>query len=244
MNTTVLLQLLIAIGVVGSLVGIFYLVAESRKVRVLRSHLSAQSSKKFSQSQPRFLTRDKWAEFEANLPKLKQVIVVSDVVDEPADGLRRAVMSNFARGVRYSFLISNSKADQELNGYIRIFRAIATIAIRDFKLRKRPEELALILALPDDWNNPPFVFYRTEEEVPSPEGLKTQHRTIAFRGDKTNVGIADRYEALDPVVGDALATALNSGAPKEVQEELASLQQDKFRGPEILKNVIPLASRN
>ena len=64
---------------------------------------------------------------EGSLPDLKRVIVIADQIEDPEDELRRAVKHNFQKGVHYLFLISKSRAPQELDRYVKIFMTLAEI---------------------------------------------------------------------------------------------------------------------
>lgn len=227
------------VGGIGVFAGLVFFFSELRKLRVVQ--------RRFEQADESFMvlgdgadifTHEQWINFEATVPGLRQVIVVSDRVQDPQDALRAAVMTNFKRGVRYSFLVSHSKGHQELDGYINMFVATAKVAIRDFRLDVPADELVKILALPIEWNNPPFVFYRASDDAAATTDDSSATKTIAFRGDKANVGIANRYVALDPFVADALATALYADAPEEMKIELQEFYQDSFKSIEAFEKVV------
>lgn len=176
------------------------------------------------------LTLENWAEFERAVHNLKQVIVVADIVQEPHDALLDAVMHNFSRGVRYSFIVSRSKAIAEMNGYLKIFEGLATIAIAKHHLKMEVSDLVSIESFEDEWNGVPFVFYRIED-TDAPITAETRFQTLAFWGDKWNAGIANNYQSLPSPVADALATALMAGAPQPVKKLLEKLEKDKFSEP-------------
>ncbi len=137
-------------------------------------------------------------------------------------------------GICVQVIVSKSKANKELHGYLEIFDALATIAIKEHSLQQSVTDLVSIEALPYEWNGFPFVFYRLQD-TSDPLTERSGFKTLAFWGNRVNVGIADSYEALPPAVADALATALMNGAPTRVQRMLPSLE-DNFQQPEVVLN--------
>jgi bifunctional DNase/RNase len=233
--------------VLGAVVGLCRVVAEIKQIRLaqvelvrIRSNPTLPAKIDLANA-PIRLSRNNWAEFEGRIENLKQVIVVADIVEKPDSKLHEAVIHNFSRGVHYSFVVSKSKAVSELHGYLDIFAALATIAIKQHDLSQTIEDLVSIEALPDDWNSVPLVFYRVQDtaEQGTPNAPL---KTLAFWGDKSNVGIADTYQALPAPVSDALAIALMSGAPIPVRQALANLENDNFeRGESLLGEVRALS---
>jgi hypothetical protein len=156
-----------------------------------------------------YLGVDELAALEEGLKGLEKVIVVCDRVEAPSDGLRRAVTQNLQRGVAYLFLVSNRRAEAELDGYFNIFRLIA----RDVTSRNRAHDtidrLVGIQSLPYDWDQVPYIFYQTF--------VGDQSRTFALRGDQEKEGISDGYFLVTPRSAEAIATTLLHGAPKPIQ---------------------------
>lgn len=173
---------------------------------------------------PTVLDHDNWAEFEGTLPHLVQVVILADVVEQPQNGLLRAVLANFQRGVQYCFIVSSSKADKELEGFFAIFEGYARAAITKFGLHKSVTDLVTILRLPDDWENVPYVFYRFRDG-PSELGCI---RTIAFRGDIDRAGIADRYIAVDQDSAEALHKLLLGKPPECIEKVVPLWANDKI----------------
>ncbi len=173
---------------------------------------------------PTVLSNHNWAEFERCVPDLWQVIVLADTVEAPINGLQKAVLENFKRGVKYIFIVSNSKAEDELHGFYGLFEKLAAIAIHKFSADFKVEDLVTILRLPDEWDNVPFVFYRMK-------GKDSHIRTIAFRGDKVNAGIANKYVAQDQANAEALVKLLLGKPPEKIEATLAILAKDEFVNP-------------
>lgn len=146
---------------------------------------------------------------EGSLKDLSQVVVVADHVEAPSDALRQAVEKNLARGVQYRFLISQSKAADELDGYYQLFEALAKIA------RKRSgtdvRELVNIQQLPYDWVETPYIFYRLPAQE-SPDSF----RYVAVRGNQRYEGIADFYSYLEPEYAHMIGRAILADAPSPI----------------------------
>jgi hypothetical protein len=144
-------------------------------------------------------------EIEGSLPDLERVIVVADRIEDPEHELRDAVRANFAKGVRYLFLVSKSTAQAELQGYYKIFRALAEI------VTKNPvTNLVDIQELPYDWPNFPYVFYETKSKGAS------QPNFVAFRGSQRREGIADFYSPVESGAAYILARAVLSDSPHPI----------------------------
>lgn len=188
------------------------------------------------------LRRDNWAAFERAVQNLKQVIVVADVVQKPDGSLRDAVIHNFSRGVRYTFIVSKN-ARQKQKDYVELFRDLASIAIHEHSLTLTIEQMIKVEILPDDWNGVPFVFYRIED-TNSPLTAKSRFSTLAFWGNTQNAGIAEEYEALPGPVADALATALVSGAPSQIKSEIKNLEDDNFASEKVVGFVSPVTTKS
>lgn len=198
-----------------------------RRLEKIPPALRVVTRDRYRREPPVFLSQEKWAEFEGSIENLKRVIVVADKVERPNNSLERSVINNFGHKVHYSFIVSKSKASAELHGYYEIFKALAVIAIHQFKLDCTVDDLVSILALPDEWDCVPLVFYRvgeTSEATHRPGSL----RTIAFWGNNMRSGISESYESLPPEVADALAIALVSGAPEPIKEMLNEVEKDHF----------------
>src|SRR6266446_5600822 len=233
--------LFISLCVLGVVFALVKIVVDSKALRSMESSIaqlrmeSADGGQNEVSDVPIRLDQENWAEFERKVHNLKQVIVVADIVQEPLETLRDAVIHNFSRGVRYSFIVSRSKAISERNGYLKIFEGLAQIAISKHHLKVKVDELVSIESFEDEWQCVPFVFYRVED-TDAPISAPTRLRTLAFWGDKWFAGIANNYESLPPPVADALATSLMAGAPRPVKTLLEQLEKDTFSaGAEMLE---------
>lgn len=159
---------------------------------------------------------------ERDLPYLQMVIVIADTVEKPAASLSEAVEHNFGRHVKYLFLVSPETVSQEIEGYYTLFETLAKIVIRR-KLgpSKQLKDLVDIQQLPYNWDDYPHIFYRLE----LPSGEK---KTLAFRGDKLNKGIAAHYARVDPAYAHTIWRAVTSDAPKSVAVSHINMDRDQF----------------
>lgn len=193
-----------------------------------------------SRSEPKFaappiLNHENWANFERlGIPNLIliQVVVVADTVEQPINGLQKAVLENFKRGVKYCFIVSGSKAEEEVKGFYGIYAQLAAIAINKFGADFKLDDLVTILKLPDEWNNVPFVFYRMKEG----HAANAEIRTIAFRGDTEKAGIADQYSAVDQNTAEGLWKLLMGRPPEKIEAAIAVGPNDGFLNPIIVLN--------
>lgn len=153
------------------------------------------------------------ASVERDITGLKRVIIMCHQVDAPQDNLRMAVEHNFARGVKYLFLISASHAQAELNGYYKIFEALARIHIAKTGEARPLADLVEIQQLLYDWADYPYIFYQFGTAL----GLST----IAFRGSQRLKGIAGYYRRLDATTAHTIAVATVSDGPQPIREQVA-----------------------
>lgn len=167
------------------------------------------------------ISLDKLALIERCTVNLEQVIVAADVVRDPAGSpLLVPVKVNFGRQVKYLFLVSKSRAAEELAGYYRVFEAYAQIELGPDATQSELKELIDIRELSYDWTTYPHVFYQARNS----DGEKT---TVAFRGNSLGVGYSDKYTRLGPEEAHTIATAILADAP-------VSLVQDDFaKHPEL-----------
>ncbi len=169
----------------------------------------------FRSSIARFISAGELGIFEKDLPNLKQVIVLANKVERPNDRLAEAVEDNFGEKVSYLFLVSNSKADEEVSGYYLIFEALAKkVAAEKKDSSISVNELVTIKQLPYDWDDVPYIFYQY-----TVDGSSNRY-TIAFRGNEKREGIAEYYEKLSPSRSSTLVSALLSEAPQEIRANL------------------------
>lgn len=143
---------------------------------------------------PHHLTADELGVLEGGLPGLFQILVIANRIEDPAGKLDKAVVSNLKKGIPYIFLISQSEAEQEIDGYFKIFEKYAELANPD-----RPTaDLVKIKKLDMDWNDYPYVFYFLRG--PSREAV------VAYQGTQIKEGIADDYRHIDGHVVAAILT--------------------------------------
>ncbi len=148
---------------------------------------------------------------EGSIERLQRVIVMAHQVERPTDELAEAVEMNFRRGVKYIFLVSRSRAQLELNGYYKIFEALAEIALARDRPNRDVRDLVEIKQLPFDWDDYPFIFYQVSDD-------KGAVRTIAFRGEQLHEGIADFYTTIPPSYAHTIATSVLADGPGPIDE--------------------------
>jgi hypothetical protein len=149
--------------------------------------------------------------------RLREVIVVAHEVDRPGDALHDAVRDNLKNEVRYSFLVSKSRSQQELNGYFRDFETIANKVFEENggTLTFDPRDNVTMMVLPYEWNDFPYIFYRltagrsVENEAPA--------CTYAIRGKQVNRGIADAYVAVPQEPAQTIAKVIMEGRPARIR---------------------------
>lgn len=166
---------------------------------------------------------------EGNINDLVQVIVAAHQVERPTNALYAAVERNFERGVQYTFLISRSRAEQEIDGYYRIFRAIAHIVISRTRSSFKVEDLVTIRRLSFDWRDTPYIFYQAK-------ATNGQLATVALRGSQKYEGIAESYQRLPQELAHTIALALFSDAPQPLafsEEEFEQVPLLKIQGGEV-----------
>lgn len=150
---------------------------------------------------------------ERDLKNLRTVIVLADRIEKPSGALEDAVENNFSEKVHYMFLVSQKRAEKEINGYFLIFKALAQKAISEMTEPIEIKSLISIRKLTYDWPDVPYIFYQYEK---NPGEIST----IAFRGNQRGEGIADAYEQLKDSHSLAIASALLAAAPEEITADL------------------------
>lgn len=161
---------------------------------------------------------------EGTFDKLSQVIVIADHVNAPSDELQRAVEQNLSRGVKYLFLVSHSKAEEELAGYYKIFDALSVIVNQRSGNSTNAHDLVTIQKLPYDWVEVPHIFYQL---------LATDRcdgvRYVAVRGNQLHEGIADFYTYIEPAYAHMIARAILSDAPSPI-----TVRREEFVGSNVV----------
>lgn len=161
---------------------------------------------------------DEWEEItahdlgliESSIKGLVRVIVAAHRVEEPTNSLRNAVKKNLRDNVEYQFLVSKSRAESEIDGWIHMFLSIARVVLADADSELKPRDLIKISNLSYDWRDTPYVFYQSDVG----DGRLS---TIAFRGNQTDEGIAERYVRLPGWLAYSMALATLSDAPSPMQ---------------------------
>lgn len=172
----------------------------------------------------RFVTVCHLGKIEKELDRLDQVIVVASQVERPDSTLADAVIDNMRDGVSYLFLVSKSKATDELKGYYLVFEALARIAAEDVS---KVHELIKIQKLPYDWVDVPYIFYRYKNESQS------GYEVLGFKGNKRECGIAPFYERIPSLHAITICAALLEAAPEDIR--------GKF---EVVPNIISKVNNN
>jgi hypothetical protein len=205
------------LGITITLLVLLYIVLNARNLAPPRS---AQPSR-----WDRF-TVESLAHLEAEIQDLRRVVVICDHVEPPEHRLAGAVEANFGRGVKYLFLVSQSRAKHELNGYFKIFQALAEIHLARSSTDSKLNDLVEIQQLPYDWDDFPYVFYQTEQT----SGL----RTVAFRGDQLREGIAENYSRVDPRYAHTIARSVLADSPRPIRDEVpVSIAQFSAEPPKL-----------
>lgn len=177
------------------------------------------------------ITAHKLGEIEGNIKGLVRVIIAAHRVEEPTNALRQAVKKNLESNVEYRFLVSQSHAESEIDGWIRMFLAIAHVVLKRTGSELEPADLVRISNLQYDWRDTPYVFYQTETS-------NGKMATIAFRGDETDEGIAKRYTRLPGWLAYSMALAILSDAPVPL-----TVEEEQFQvSPEIDSAALTLVS--
>jgi hypothetical protein len=152
-----------------------------------------RASKDFVQL-PHKVTADELGALEEGLPGLYQVLVIAHRIEDPVGKLGNAVVSNLRNNIPYTFLLSQSQAENELGGYFGIFQRYAELANPD-----RPaSDFVKIKKLNMEWNDYPYVLYYIR-------GSKRE-AVVAYEGTQPNEGIADEYRHVDGHIVAAVLT--------------------------------------
>lgn len=177
------------------------------------------------------ITAHRLGEIEGAIKGLVRVIIAAHRVEDPTGTLRQAVKKRLASNVEYHFLISKSHAKTEVDGWIHSFRAIAHVRLKEVGSELKPADLVRISNLQYDWRDTPYVFYQTETS-------NGKMATIAFRGNQTNEGIAEKYVRLPGWLAYSMALAILSDAPVPL-----FVEEEQFRvSPEIDNAVLTSAA--
>lgn len=160
--------------------------------------------------------------FEAGIQDLHRVIVLSHCIERPTDSLLSAVEANFSKGVHYTFLVSKSQRKTALDGYIKLFEAIAAVSAK----YATPESLIDIQHLDIEWNDFPQVFYFYGKSTESPS-------VIGLRGTERREGIAESYVVQPVETSYTLIQAILSDRPKTLAREIPDIAAEQAEPPVI-----------
>ncbi len=192
----------LGIGVYLSLYAVFFIL--NRPVPLLNGKLKVH------------LTVSELGKLEGNIPHLKEVVILADRIEEPTGRLFDAVKKNFNNNVKYTFLISKSKYVIERKNFYPIFEALAKSID---KKRNGNQKLISMKPLQLEWDDYPYIFYRTGDEANS-------YKTFAYMGTQNKEGIADDYELIPPTVAGKIVKLAMLGVELEheiKQEELVPI---------------------
>jgi hypothetical protein len=174
---------------------------------------------------PSEINTDELGQIERRITDLCDVFVPCHQVEQPRGSLLEAVEYNMKRGVRYTFLVSQSQYKTEKEKYFRIFHAIAEVVSKTQKEKDliQIENLVRIRPLRTEWKNYPFVFYKTKEDS------KNIEATIVYRGIERDRGICSAYRLVEPELAPTIyALLVNSTDWDTTREELFTLKPDEF----------------
>jgi hypothetical protein len=152
------------------------------------------------------ITAHQLGQIEGNIKRLVRVVVAAHGVEEPTNALRQAVKKNLEQKVEYLFLVSQSRKAFEIDGWVHMFLSIAHVVLKRAGSQLEATDLIRISNLSYDWRDTPYVFYQSE----TADG---QLSNIAFRGNQTDEGIAEKYVRLPAWLAYSMALALLSDAP-------------------------------
>lgn len=141
-------------------------------------------------------------------PQLREVLVVAHQVEEPQNGLLRAVRKNFQSNVKYRFLISKSKYEKEKDRYIKVFQGYANI---DSAEDVTHNDLIFVHKLKHEWEDVPYLFYRCIQE-----GDQNKEFIFAYRGSQIFEGIADKYFLMEPAQAHTIFRLVESISEEQI----------------------------
>ncbi len=160
-----------------------------------------------------FLTVQQLGLLEGGLRNLERAIIVAHEIEDPKDSLREAVRENFARGVKYLFLVSPSRFEEEKKLGYQIFAVLAERVIRDQNKASLVKDLVDIQPLRYEWDDTPYIFYELrEDDRPSVK------RVVAVRGNQRKEGIAEGYTRLEPSYARTIHRAVVLGGSQTGQQ--------------------------
>jgi hypothetical protein len=178
-------------------------------------------------SLPSDISVNELGKIESSIRDLCDVFVPCHQVERPHGLLLEAVESNMKRGVRYTFLVSQSRYSSEKDRYFRIFQAIAEMVVKEIGGISSLENLIRIRPLRGEWLNYPYVFYKTKKDINDLEA------TIVYRGTEEQRGICKAYKLVDSEIAPTIYSLLvNSTDWDEEMAKLFTLTKNEFITPE------------
>ncbi len=209
--------------------GIFKSIKSIRESeRTLQNLGNDQPSKKNEAVYPLQLNQDNWAQFEGGVPNLREVILLLDKLDQPKGELLEAIMKNLRRKVKYYFYISSTNSESEISGFKQLFKKIADLVIDTEGLEIGSEDLFKIIPLKFPWKNVPYVFYRTVDTEFANNVEKGYYKTVGFRGDEPEVGIAGNYTITNGYDAEAIVKFLAQTIIDEKEEVVVRVEESEF----------------
>ncbi|MBF0379860.1 MAG: hypothetical protein HQL69_02515 [Magnetococcales bacterium] len=196
---SILLQSLVFLGIVAMLLFDYILIFGITFILLVAVYIWSKRHELFTElhifndgkwNLPVELPETKLSDIEKKNPLLKEVIVVAHQVEEPQNGLLKAVKHNFSRGVAYHFIISGSSFATEREKYVRVFEGFANAASPDHVSHK---QLVKVHQLNIEWTDVPYVFYRSKKYPESSEEF-----IFCYCGSQASEGISDRYILMGP----------------------------------------------
>mgnify|MGYP003434034837 FL=1 len=149
---------------------------------------------------------------EGRIADLNEVIVIADRIEEPIHELYSSVKENLKKGVKYIFLISEHKYENEKNSYWKIFQAIGEAVKHNYKIENHIE----IYSLNFDWEDYPYVFYRYKDADTN------KQKAFAYMGTQLREGIADEYELINPTIARKMLELAFKGVTIPTYEKITA----------------------
>ena len=130
---------------------------------------------------------------EGRIADLNEVIVIAD-------------------RIKYIFLISEHKYENEKNSYWKIFQAIGEAVKHNYKIENHIE----IYSLNFDWEDYPYVFYRYKDADTN------KQKAFAYMGTQLREGIADEYELINPTIARKMLELAFKGVTIPTYEKITA----------------------
>ncbi|WP_375443696.1 hypothetical protein [uncultured Fibrella sp.] len=133
---------------------------------------------------------------ESSLKNLKHIVIFTDYVEEPQEGLREAVKNNIQKGIKYTFIVSESNFESERDKYLSFFYKILPKVEVDANLN--------IYGFNFEWNPPKCIFYELDHD---PEDIEIH--VLGYWGLGKENGVTINYAYIpDEQVANIVQIAL------------------------------------